>query len=185
MVSVKYAITPDDYTNYFMYLMWDAPERKKSRFKYYLRQIAFNAGIIALLIYTQIFRYSTNTFYIYGGIILFMMVVQLLSGRINTKKQAEKIIANQENQSFFLEAFYDISDAGILRKDENEETKYHWKAFIRKEETAEYYFLFTSSMQAVIFPKRVFKTTEDKKQFEKLLSEHLSFDAEVGHLIKK
>lgn len=185
MVSVKYTITPEDYTNYFMYVMWDAPERKKARLKYYLRQILLNGGIIALLIFTQIYRYQSNTLYIYAGIILFVMAVQLLSGRVNTKKQADKIIANEENQSFFLETLYDISDAGILRKDENEETKYQWKAFVRKEETAEYYFLFTSALQAVIFPKRVFKTAEDKMQFEKLLSQHLSFDAEVGHWIKE
>lgn len=185
MISVRYAITAEDYSNYYMYMMWDAPERKKSRLKYYLRQILLNGGIIAILLYTQVFRYSSYTLYIYAGIILFMMLVQLLSGRANTKKQAEKIIDAEDNQSFFLETIYDISDAGIVRKDENEETKYQWKAFIKKEDTADYYFLFTSSMQAVIFPKRVFKTAEDKKQFEKLLSQHLSFDAEVGHLIKQ
>ncbi len=109
----------------------------------------------------------------------------MLNGRINAKKQAEKITEDEDNRSFFLETTYDITDAGITRKDENIETKYQWNAFVRKEENAAYYFLFTSAIQAIIFPKRVFKTVEDKKQFEKLLSQHLSFDAEVGHWIKK
>jgi hypothetical protein len=64
------------------------------------------------------------------------------------------------------------------------ETRFQWKSFIKKQENREYYFLFTSSMQAVIVPKRVFKNTDEKIQFEKLLSQYLSFDAEIGHLVK-
>ena len=82
-------------------------------------------------------------------------------------------------------ATYTFSETGIIYKDEYKETNFQWNAFVRKEETADYYFLFTSALQALIFPKRVFKTAEDKRQFEKLLSQHLSFDAEVGHWIKE
>jgi len=165
-------------------MRWDAPDRKKARLTYYGRQLLVNGGIIAILLYTQFFRASSTTLYIYVGILVVITVLQLLNGRINAKRQAEKITADEDNRSFFLEAIYDISDAGITRKDANIEAKYQWDAFVRKEETAEYYFLFTNSLQAVIFPKRVFKTAEDKKQFEKLLSQHLSFDAEVGHWVK-
>ncbi|MES2849236.1 MAG: YcxB family protein [Bacteroidota bacterium] len=185
MVSVKFAITADDYMEYYMYMMWDAPDRKKARLKYYLRQVVINGGIIAILLYTQFFRSSSLTLYIYIGILAVVTVLQLLNGRINAKKQAEKITEDDDNRSFFLETTYDITDAGITRKDENIETKYQWNAFVRKEENAAYYFLFTSGIQAIIFPKRIFKTVEDKKQFEKLLSQHLSFDAEVGHWMKK
>lgn len=185
MVSVKYAITQDDYMNYYMYMMWDAPDRKKARLKYYLRQVLVNGGIIAILLYTQFFRSTSLTLYIYIGILAIITVLQILNGRINAKKQADKIMEDEDNRSFFLETTYDITDAGITRKDANTEVKYQWDAFVRKEETAEYYFLFTSALQAIIFPKRIFKIAEDKKQFEKLLSQHLSFDAEVGHWIKE
>ncbi len=166
-------------------MMWDAPERKKARLKYYARQVLINAGIIAILLYTQFFRSSSYTLVIYAVILAAITVLQLVSGRISAKKQAEKITANKDNRSFFLETTYDISDAGITRKDENIEASFKWSAFIRKEETNEYYFLFISSVQALIFPKRVFKTMEERKQFEKLLSQRLSFDAEVGHWVKE
>lgn len=171
--------------NYYLFMMWDAPERKKARLKYYGRQILVNGGIIAILLYTQFFRSNSSTLFIYVAILTVITILQLISGRINAKKQAEKITADEDNRSFFLETFYEINDTGITRKDENAETRFQWKAFVRKEETAEYYFLFISSVQALIFPKRVFKTMEERTQFEKLLSQHLSFDAEVGHWMKQ
>lgn len=185
MLSVKFAITHEDYTEYYLYMTWDAPDRKKARLKYYLRQVLLNSGIILILFYTQVFRIGSYLLYVYAGILILITLLQILNGRINTRRQAEKITGDEENNSLFFETGYDITDAGITRKDKNMEIFYHWHAFVRKEETAHYYFLFTSGLQAIIFPKRVFKTAEDKIQFEKLLSQHLSFDAEVGHWVKK
>jgi hypothetical protein len=166
-------------------MMWDAPDRKKARLKSYARQVFLNGGIIAFLVYTDIFRYSKTTLYIYIGVLTFITLMQLLNARINIKKQAEKLANNKDNQAFFLEAHLDISEAGITRKDENQESKTQWKAFIKKQETPQYYFLFTSAIQSFIIPKRILKTAEEKQQLEKLMTQYLSFDAEVGHLIKE
>lgn len=184
MISVKYALTKDDYINYYLYMMWDAPERKKTRLRSYSRQVLLNGGLIAILFYTDVFRYSPTTLYIYTGVLVFMTLLQIFSARMNVKKQADKLASNKDNQAFFLEAQLDISEAGIVRKDENQESKTQWKAFIKKQETADYYFLFTSAIQAFIIPKRILKSAEEKHQLEKLLLQHLSFDAELGHLIK-
>lgn len=170
---------------YYLYMTWDAPDRKKARLKYYGRQVLVNGGIIVFLFYTQLFRLDSLMLYIYVGILAFITVLQVFNGRILARKQGEKITKDKDNSSFFLDTAYEISDAGITRRDANVETRYQWNAFVRKEETTHYYFLFVSGIQAIIFPKRVFKSAEDKMQFEKLLSQHLSFDAEVGHLIKE
>lgn len=184
MISVKYALTKEDYINYYTYVMWDAPEKKKSKLKFYLRQVGINGLVIAVLFYTDIFQYNKLYLYIYLGILIITTTLQIFSARANVKKQAEKIAAATNNQSIFLETHADISEAGITIKDELTETKFQWRAFVRKQENADYYFLFSNSIQAIIFPKRIFKTIEEKAQFQKLLSEHLSFDAEVGHLLK-
>ncbi|HOZ79919.1 MAG TPA: YcxB family protein [Ferruginibacter sp.] len=184
MVAAKFAITPEDYMEYYLYMTWDAPDRKQARLKYYGRQVLVNGGIILVLFYTQLFRLDSLMLYIYVGILALITILQIFNGRILARKQGEKITKDEDNASLFVETMFDISEAGITRKDVNIETRYHWNAFVRKEETAQYYFLFISSIQAIIFPKRVFKSAEDKMQFEKLLSQHLSFDAEVGHLMK-
>lgn len=184
MITVKYSITEEDYINYYTYAMWDAPDRKKARIKYYLRQLLINGGIIAILLFTGIFRFQPLYLYAYGGILLLSAAGQIFYARNNIKKQAEKITANQSNRFIFLEIYAEINETGILQKDEVSEIKYQWGAFIKKQENDDYYFLFINSIQAIIFPKRIFKTAEEKMKFEKFLSQYLSFDAEVGYLLE-
>lgn len=184
MISVKYSLTKDDYINYYTYVRWDAPEQRKAKLKYYGRQVLINGGLIGILLYTDLFRFNPIYLYAYGAIIVISAVAQIIYARSNVKKQAERFTEDEDNRSFFLETQLEISEAGFSSKDELQETTTRWPAFIKKQETPDYYFLFTSSVQAMIIPKRLFKTMEEKQQFEKLLSKHLSFDAEVGHLLK-
>ena len=128
MISVKYSLTKDDYISYYLYMMWDAPERKTSRLKYYSRQILVNGGIIAILAYTDVFRYNPTTLYIYAGILLLITAMQIFSARINVKKQAQKITDNEGNQSFFVETQFDISEAGISGKMKTKNRKNNGKA---------------------------------------------------------
>ncbi len=181
LLQVKYTLEKNDYSSFYLYAMWDAPSRTKARLKYYLRQVLVNAGIILLLLYVDVFRYSPVTLYIYIGILSLVTLLQLLNARYNIKRQAQRIVDNEENQSMFLEGQLEINEAGITKKNELETLRLSWAAFTRKQETAAHYFLFTNSLQALIIPKRVFKG-EELQQFEKLLLHYLSFDAEVGNL---
>jgi hypothetical protein len=182
MLSLKYALTKEDYVNYYCYVMWDAPEKKKAKLKYYFRQIAFNIGIITFIYFTGILSVGKIFLYAYFGIFLLSVASNLLFARTKIKKQAEKVTANEKNHSIFLDTSLQITDIGIALKDELSESSFVWKAFVKKAEHENYYFLFTSALQAIIIPKRIFKTDE-KIQFEKLLSQHLSLDAEIGDLI--
>jgi len=185
MLSVKYSLTKEDYVNYYTYVMWDSPQKKRSKLKYYLRQAAITVLIIPVLIYSDIFKYNQFYLYIYLGIFIIATLLQVFSARNTIKRQAEKIANSANNRSIFLETQADISETGIHLRDELSETKFQWKAFVKKQENEAYYFLFINSIHAIIFPKHIFKTADDKNHFDKLLSEHLSFDAEVGFLLKK
>src|SRR4051812_39409899 len=123
MISIKYSISQEDYVNYYTYVMWDAPEKKKSKLKYYLRQIGINGLVIAILFYSDIFQYNRMYLYIYLAILLFTTILQIFSARSNVKKQAEKIASAENNRSIFLETHADISDAGISLKDDVSESK--------------------------------------------------------------
>ncbi len=54
-----------------------------------------------------------------------------------------------------------------------------WKAVVRKTETETYFFLFINSIQAIIIPKRAFDNKDEKAEFKKMLSKHISLDAEI------
>jgi YcxB-like protein len=184
MLSLKYVISKDDYINYYTYIMWDAPERKKKHVKYYLRQIVTNAIIIGVLFYSGIFDIREFFIYIYVGALLLIVLFQVFSARNRVKKEAEKIVEDPYNASIFLETELQLSETGVFKKDAVKETRYTWSAFMKKQENNEYYFLFLNKIDALIVPKKTFKSALDKIIFEQLLIEHLSLDAEIGHLVK-
>jgi hypothetical protein len=184
MLSLQYALTKDDYINFYTYNMWDAPGQKKAKLFYYAKQIVVNVGIIALVFLSGIFQIRPIYFYAYVIILLLSTAMQVYSARNGVMKKAEKITEDEDNEALFLETKMLIAESGISIKDELKEQHFQWQAFIRKEENESYCYLFTNSMEALIIPKRVLKTNQDKEQFEKLLTLHLSFDAEIKHLLK-
>lgn len=184
MITLQYALTKEDYVNYYTYVSWDAPERKKKRFYYYIRQIIPIVLFIIAFYYTGIFERNSKFILLILGFIFLTSLLSLFNVRSNTVKQAEKVANDPGNSSIFLAISMIVSETGISTKDVLTETKFQWNAFIKKQESREYYFLFVSSMQALIIPKRIFNNADERIQFEKLLSQCLSFDAEIGHLIK-
>jgi len=181
---LKYAVTKEDYIQYYTYVSWDAPEQKKKKVNYYLRQLLINGGVIAIVFYTGVFSFHSWYMYIYLGILLFTTLVQIFSARNNVAKQAEKVTSDENNASIFSEKIMEVDETGITIKDALCETRWKWEAFIKKQENDTYYFLFSNSIEALIVPKRIFKIAEEKSRFEKLLAQHLSLNAEVGHMVK-
>lgn len=184
MITLQYSVTKEDYVNYYSYVMWDAPERRKKRINYYIRQAIPLLVFIVAFYYTGIFERSNTFILIFLGFIFLTSFLSLFNVRSNTVRQAEKVADNPDNSSIFLDTSVIISDTGIAVKTSFSETKFQWASFIKKQENRDYYFLFINAMQALIIPKRVFVHPEEKAQFEKMLSQHLSFDAELGHLVK-
>lgn len=184
MISLKYSISKEDYINYYAYVVWDAPENRMKRLWYYVKQLIPILLFLFAFYYTGIFERNSRFILLILGLVFFTTALSLLGVRSNTVKQAEKITDDPANNSIFSEQSMIISENGIMTKDPLVEVSYQWKAFIKKQESKEYYFLFTSAIQALIIPKRIFNNAIERTEFEKLLTHHLSFDAEIGHLVK-
>ena len=180
MVSIKYTLSKDDYVHYYTYMWWDAPGRKKKRMIYYAKQLSPLLLFLVAFYYTGLFNRSGNFILLIFGLVVATTLLTFIGARNNTMKQAEKITGDPDNASIFLEVTCTVSDTGIALKNEQAESRWQWKAIIRKLESKNYYFLFINGIQAIIIPKRVFTSTEEKTEFERMLTQHLSFEAEVG-----
>jgi hypothetical protein len=183
MLTLQYALTKDDYNNYYTFVTWDAPGKQKKRGLYYLRQMGTIVLFTAVFFYTGLFDRSSIFAFIVISFILLTSVLSITGVRSSIIQQAKNISDDPENASIFIPTVVTISETGILLMDEFSERKYQWLAFTKKQENNDYYFLFYSSLEAIIIPKRVFKHSE-QLLFDGLLSRFLSFDAELGHLIK-
>ncbi len=183
MVSLKYTLSQKDYVNFYTFVLWDAPGNSKKRFIHYARQLVPILLFLFAFYYTGIFERNSRFILLIIGVIILTTALSLFGVRTNIVKQGNKIADDPGNSSIFLETLLIATETGVSLKDSVKEQKYSWQAFIKKQDNPEYYILFTSSMQGIIIPKRAF-SMEEKVRFEKLLTQYLSFDAELGHLVK-
>lgn len=184
MISLTYAITREDYADYFTYVMWDSPEKASKRRRYYIKQLIPPLLFLVAFYFTGLFNRTDSFILIIAGFLLLTMALSLMGVRTNLKKQSGTIYNDQGNSSMFEEKTIHMSESGILIQEAYVESKLQWKSFIKKMETDQHFYLFTSSVHALIIPKRVFNGEQQILQFKKLLSQYLSFDAELGHLVK-
>ena len=185
MVSVTYALTKKDYVSFYTYVMWDAPGNNRKRIIHYTRQLLPIILFLFAFYYTGLLQRNGKFILLITGFMAVTTLLSLTGIRSNTMKQGEKIAEDPGNSSLFLEQQLSVGEHGISLKDQLTEIRFQWKAIIKKSESKQYYFLFYNSIQAILIPKRVFRTADEKEQFDKLLTRYLTFDADVSHLLKK
>jgi len=185
MINLRYALTPADFASFSAYVQIDAPGKKKVIFKKYLPLIVILLGVFGINIASGVMEGKFDTG-ILAGIAIFITFLSfsIFSVKPRLKKQALQFAANTENAALFNMADYVFAETGVQVKDAIKDVKYQWSAFVKKEESAEAIYLFLLSSSAIIIPKRVFRSVVEKEKFDQLLSTHLSFNAELGHLVK-
>ena len=110
------------------------------------------------------------------AIIYFLLVPGLIRGSI--RKRVKDILAQPENKHVLEEAEVILAETGIVDKDSASESKYSWEAIVRKAETAACYYLYTNSYHAIVIPKRVVTSPQDRKELNDLMDRHLSLSSE-------
>ena len=118
MISLKYALTKEDYSNYYTYVMWDAPGNKKKRVIYYTRQVLPLLLFLAAFYYTGLFNRPGNFILMIAAFFILTSILAFFGVRNNMMKQGEKVADDPDNSSVFLNLEVSVSDAGITIKDE-------------------------------------------------------------------
>jgi len=185
MVTANYTLTKEDYSNYYIQLAWLTPERKKQTIKNYVYKALLYAvllTIVKLFDTEHVFDFYFFFSVVFVATIFIMPIFQM--EEIYTK-QVDKLSNNPLNVNLFKDVQISLAETGIFTKTEFSETQYRWASIVKKEEDRDYYFLYLASDQALLLPKRAFRSESEKQQAEKLFGEHISFNAEVGHLVKE
>lgn len=112
-------------------------------------------------------------------------VLPLFTLKNSYAKLIQQFTLNPLNENFFSKFQVSFSEQGIFARTDYAETKYYWSSIVKKEEDKNFYFLYLTTEMAIQVPKRVLKSEVERKQLEFLFGQHLSFNAEVGHLVKE
>lgn len=180
MVSLNYTLTKDDYIKFYTHVFWE--EGKKKRRVNFLKQGFFLITFLIVLYFAGGLGSFNNFSIAIYSLIFLSTLLPLISGKSSIIRSAEKIADNPDNDSLFTDYNLTATDSELLIKTEFTETKYYWKAIIKKTETDSHYFLFENSLQAIIIPKSACKSEEEKLALSKVLSRNLSLDAEFNQI---
>jgi YcxB-like protein len=185
MVTLNYTFTKDDYSNFFTHVMWFAPGKKIKTIKSWGSKFLFFVLLLSLVKISDANGAFDTYFFFTVFILACIFIIPLLQMSTVYNKQIAAFTGNPLNAHFFNDFQITLSEGGIFTKNKFAETRYQWVSIVKKEENKDYYFLFISTDQAVIIPKRALQSETQKEQLEKLFGEHISFNAEVGHLVKE
>ena len=180
MLVLKYHLSEEEYFDYNYYTSWTAPDKKKYRVGYYLKVLLLYGAIAGLYIFSRRDRSPTTDLIIFCIIGLIYIVLVPFLVRQSIQRRVKQILSHPENKHILEEAEVVLSDTGITDKDSESESRYTWEAIVKKAETKTSYFLYTNSYHAIVIPKRALKSTEDRKELERLLIEHLPLSTEFS-----
>ena len=176
MLELNYSLTKEDYIDYNVYTLWSAPFNKKSRAKIYFKLLGFFLLFALVWLFSISFSWISITMFAVFSLFVVLRIPQIQKKAIINK--VEKLFLKEENQALLGPKTVTFSDTGIHVKSELSESRQQWKSITRRTENEKLYFLYTSSIQALIIPKRIMRNSEQKAAFEKILNQNISLQAE-------
>jgi YcxB-like protein len=170
MITINYILSKEDYSRFYYYELWISPGKKTAIIKKWAGKF--------LLFFCCLFVVKLSSpgkmfdpYFLYSILVLLTIYIFPLFVMKNTfHKQIAAYTDNPLNATFFNDCQMVISEAGIFAKGKFTTTEYQWPAIVKKEETSEYYYLYLSTQQALLIPKRAVKSETEKKQLEQLLA---------------
>ena len=79
-----------------------------------------------------------------------------------------------DNENLFNQRTLVLTDEGITETSSIGESHIRWDKINHLEETEDYLYIYVSSVSAHIVPKRVFKNSNEQKEFINKISEQIS-----------
>lgn len=180
MLSFKFSLKEEEYFAYNYYTAWAAPHKKTYRIRYYARVFALYSLIAGLYIFTNhSHRIEIDlAIFLLIGVIYFLSVPFLIRNSI--RRRTSQIVAEPENQYILQESEIIISDTGIEDQDSVSNSRYDWEAIVKKTETANCFYLYTNSYHAIVIPKRVIKSQQERDQLQGYFNRFLSLSSEFS-----
>jgi hypothetical protein len=181
----KYQITEKEFKDFSYYTAWGSPGKKQNRLNYYIINIfIYSAGLLIL------FMVSARTLHISSvgsiAIILMMWLVLFFFFRFRVKNKLDRYVERTLKESgkerMLPSQELNVEESGISATTNDSDVNFKWTAIFKKVEVNNCYYLYISSVQAIIIPVRIFSSSKEKEEFGKLLLMHLPSTAKAENL---
>ncbi len=182
MITVDIALEEKDYINFSSYVQLKSPQQKQKLQKAFMIRVLIGIFVLAIIAWSDSATGNYTTTITYACILVFLTVVNKFS-RPKAMERSLRALYNQpDNDTLFENKEYTFSETGLGISSRYSSTQMKWAAIVKKIESNDYIYLYTSAVHALIIPLR-FLNGWRKEEVDKLLIQHLSFQADVGHVI--
>jgi hypothetical protein len=100
--------------------------------------------------------------------ILAGVLASILYPQVNRKatiRRVKKLLAEGDNKTLLGHQVISFSPEGIFAKSQTSESKITWSAIDKVTQTDKHFFLYTSSINALVIPKKCFRSEKESKEF--------------------
>lgn len=179
MLTLQFNLTREEFLEYNYFTSWSSPDRKTYRLRYFLRVMGLYAFIAGTYIWFNRFSHDVVTdLLVFGSIgLIYAFLVPVLIKR-SVVSRVNAMLKEPENQHILDTSTIILTDQGITDKDKASESRYNWEAIVKKVETKDCFYLYTSSYHAILIPKRILISGTDSAELKRLLDQHLPLSSE-------
>lgn len=180
MLTLRFNLTREEFLEYNYYTSWSSPDRRSYRFRYFMRVLALYGLVAAGYVYINRNRHELLVdIFVFSAIgLIYALIVPVLVKR-SIKTRVSSMLQEAENQHILQTSEITLNEQGIIDKDNASESRYNWEAIVKKVETKDCYYLYTSSYHAILIPMRALSTPEEAKELKRLLDQHLPLASEL------
>ncbi|WEK34407.1 MAG: YcxB family protein [Candidatus Pseudobacter hemicellulosilyticus] len=181
MLVLQYNLTREDYFKYNYYTNWTSPDKRKFRNRYYMKVLLYLFVMAGLILYTSQDKSPLITMIAVILVATTMLLLIPFLVRRSVRKRVDQLLALPANKHILDRREVQFSDTGIVSRDSNAESKFGWNAVVKVAQLPDAWYLYSSSHQAIILPKRALADEQERKELQSLLDQHISFSAEFAN----
>jgi len=184
-MHLEYQVTPEEFKDCNYYTSWSSPEKRNARIKYYIINLAlylFSVTVI-VLIGKKPLRLSGIIIFALFAILTFIYLKWRVRRQID--RYVDQVIKESGEDRIFSRVELDITERGIHERSKDSETSYQWSAILKRVEANNCCYLYLNSRLVIVIPKRVFNSTQQKEEFDKMMLQYLPLSADLPQVFNK
>lgn len=156
----------EDLIEFNLYYSWSSPEKKYLRL--YCKFFPLLAFILLKLILYKSYFYYHDIYWIIGFIILGLTITPFQ--KLYNKVRISYLLKSNRNSDLVGNRKITFEENKVLIETDNSKYETIWSTIERLAETNKYLFLFTSFNQAIVIPKRAFRSTKENDELKFLIN---------------
>ncbi|MGE8082038.1 YcxB family protein [Peribacillus loiseleuriae] len=167
-MELKYEMTKDDHLAFNLHYVKHSKTIKQSLFmQRFLVPIIFL--ILPFVLFWMIGEFLIGFFITFAliSIVWIVFYPKYFYGHII--RNVKKVLNEGSNDNLLGQHVFISTEDGFIEKSRVGETKIGWSSIERIEENEDYFFLFISTMNAYIVPKRSFPDKASQEDFKKMI----------------